>query len=183
MNRFSAAVALLACWVALPAMAALKLGDVAPDFTAQAALGGKDFTFSLADALKKGPVVLYFYPKAFTSGCTIEAHDFAAAADQFTAMGATLLGMSADSIDTLESFSTKECSAKFPVAADPDLKVIRAYDSVLVSIPGLAHISDRTSYVISPDGKIAYVYSAMDPDLHVKNTLEAVHRLTDKPKG
>ena len=129
MKRIAATALALACVLATPVWAALKPGDTAPVFTAQAALDGKDYTFSLADALKKGPVVLYFFPKAFTTGCTAEAHAFAEAADEFTAMGASLIGMSADDIGTLHKFSTQACSGKFPVAADPDLKVIRAYDS------------------------------------------------------
>jgi len=183
MRRLALSLFSLSCLAASPALAALKPGDAAPDFSAQAAVGGKEFTFSLADALKKGPVVLYFFPKAFTSGCTVEAHDFAEAADKFTAAGATLIGMSSDGITTLHDFSTKECSAKFPVAADPDLKVIRAYDVVLTRIPGLVGVSDRTSYVIAPDGKILYAYSAMDPDKHVSNTLAEVKAWGEKHKG
>jgi peroxiredoxin len=183
MRRLALTLVSLASLAVTPALAALKPGDAAPDFSAQAALGGKEFTFSLADALKKGPVVLYFFPKAFTSGCTVEAHDFAEAADSFTAAGATLIGMSSDGIATLHDFSNKECSAKFPVAADPDMKVIRAYDVVLTRIPGLMGVSDRTSYVIGPDGKILYTYSAMDPDKHVANTLAEVKAWNDKHKS
>ena len=113
---FAFATALLA----LPAFAALKPGDNAPDFTAQASLGGNVFTFSLADALKKGPVVLYFYPAAFTKGCTIEAHDFAEATDTYHSLGATVIGVSHDNIDTLNKFSVSECRSKFAVAADGD---------------------------------------------------------------
>ena len=183
MNRLAAIALAAGCVVATPSLAALKPGDAAPDFTAQAAVGGNEFSFSLADALKKGPVVLYFYPKAFTKGCTAEAHEFAEAADSFAKAGATLIGMSADNIGTLHEFSTKECSAKFPVAADPDLKVIRAYDAVLTSIPGLGGVSDRVSYVIAPNGKIAYAYQAMDPDKHVENTLAAVKKLHEGRGG
>jgi thioredoxin-dependent peroxiredoxin len=174
MNRLAAAALVCGCVLATPSLAALKPGDSAPDFTAQAAVGGKEFSFSLADALKKGPVVLYFFPKAFTSGCTTEAHEFAEAAEKFSAAGATLIGMSADDIGTLHEFSNKECSAKFPVAADPDLKVIKAYDSVLSKVPSIA---DRISYVIAPDGKIAYVYQSMNPDKHVENTLAEIKKL------
>ncbi len=137
---------------------------------------GEEFTFSLADALKKGPVVLYFFPKAFTKGCTAEAHDFAEAAERYKAAGATLIGMSADDIGTLHQFSTQECSAKFPVAADPDLKVIKAYDTVLTMNSG-ATVADRISYVIAPDGKIVYAYASRDPDKHVENTLAEVKKL------
>ena len=176
MKRTATLALLLGCVFATPSFAALKPGDAAPDFSAKAALGGDEFTFSLAAALKKGPVVLYFFPKAFTKGCTAEAHEFAEAAASYTAAGATLIGMSADDIDTLHKFSTQECSAKFPVAADPDLKVIRAYDSALIRV-GSFGISDRISYVISPEGKIVYAYTDLNPDKHVENTLAAVKAL------
>jgi peroxiredoxin Q/BCP len=175
MKRFLATTLLLGA-LATPAFATMKPGDKAPDFTAKATVGGDEFTFSLAAALKKGPVVLYFFPKAFTKGCTAEAHEFAEATAQFKAAGATLIGMSADDIGTLHKFSTQECSSKFPVAADPDLKVIKAFDSVMEG----KNISDRTSYVIAPDGKIAYAYSDRNPDKHVENTLTAVKTLTKK---
>ena len=171
--------ALLLGMTAMPALAALKPGDKAPDFTAQATLGGNEFTFSLADALKKGPVVLYFFPKAFTSGCTAEAHEFAEAAATFREAGATLIGMSGDGIGTLHKFSTQECSSKFPVASDPDLEVIRAYDAALVRV-GNFGVADRISYVIAPDGKIAYTFADRNPDKHVENTLTAVKALTKK---
>ena len=159
------------------AAAALKVGDNAPDFTTAAALGGKAFTFSLADALKKGPVVLYFYPKAFTPGCTVEAHNFAEATEKFAALGATLVGMSGDNIDTLKEFSVKECRNKFAVAADADGKIMKKYDANLAFLPSTA---DRISYVITPDGKVAYVYSSMSPDNHVENTLKVVQDLRAK---
>jgi thioredoxin-dependent peroxiredoxin len=165
-----------------PALAALAVGAPAPDFTAEAAVGGKTFTFSLSQALQKGPVVLYFYPKSFTKGCTIEAHNFAEAAPKFEAMGASLIGMSADDIGTQKEFSTKECRDKFPVAADAGAKVMKLYDAVLLSHPSFA---DRISYVIAPDGKVLYVYASMDPDLHVQNTLKAVEdwRAKNKMQG
>ncbi|HYD08450.1 MAG TPA: peroxiredoxin [Reyranella sp.] len=171
--------ALLLVAIAVPALAALKPGDAAPNFTAQATLGGKEFTFSLADALKKGPVVLYFFPKAFTSGCTAEAHQFAEASAQFTAAGATLIGMSGDDMDTLHKFSVQACSSKFPVAADPDLKVVKAYDSALVRVGSLG-FADRISYVIGQDGKVVYAYADRNPDKHVENTLAAVKAITKK---
>ncbi len=179
MKRTAVAALLLA--LATPAFAAMKPGDKAPDFTAQAAVGGEEFAFSLADSLKKGPVVLYFFPKAFTKGCTAEAHAFAEAAASFTAAGATLIGMSADDIGTLHKFSTQECSAKFPVAADPDLKVIRSYDTTLTTKSGSA-VADRVSYVIARDGKIAYAYASLDPDKHVENTLAVVKDLQSRKK-
>ncbi len=176
MNRIATAGVVLAGLLATPSFAAMKPGDVAPTFTAQAAVGGEEFTFSLTDALKKGPVVLYFFPKAFTKGCTAEAHEFAEAAERFKAEGATLIGMSADNIDTLHKFSTQECSAKFPVAADPDLKVIKSYDTLLTLQSGTT-VADRISYVIAPDGKITYAYASRDPDKHVENTLAEVKKL------
>jgi len=156
---------------AQPGRAALAVGAAAPDFTAQAALGGKTFTFSLAEALSKGPVVLYFYPKSFTSGCTTEAHNFAEAAGKFQALGASLIGMSNDDIATQKEFSTRECRDKFPVAADEGAKVAKKYDATFTLMPNTA---DRVSYVIGPDGKVLYVYSSLDPDEHVNNTLKAV---------
>ena len=159
----------------------MKPGDKAPDFTAQATLGGNEFTFSLADALKKGPVVLYFFPKAFTTGCTAEAHEFAEAAATFKAAGATLIGMSADDIGTLHKFSTQECSSKFPVAADPDLKVIKAYDSVMVRVvQGAGH--RRPDVLRDRAGRQDRLQRSRDrnPDKHVKNTLTAVKALTKK---
>jgi len=168
-------LALAPVLAALPgaASAALALGASAPDFTAQAAVGGKPFTFSLAQALKQGPVVLYFYPKAFTKGCTIEAHDFAEASEKFQAMGATLIGMSHDDIDTLKEFSVKECRNKFPVAADEDARVLKKYDAAMTLMPNTAA---RISYVISPEGKIIYAYDSMSPEHHVENTLKAVEQ-------
>ena len=156
-----------------PAQAALAVGAVATDFTAQASLGGKEFTFSLADALKKGPVVLYFYPAAFTSGCTVEAHEFAEATDKFAALGATVIGVSHDKIDVLDKFSVSECRSKFAVAADPDQKVIKAYDAVLKQKPEYA---DRTSYVIAPDHTILLSYTDLNPEKHVDLTMDAVKK-------
>lgn len=163
--------AFLAVMTGTIALAALTVGTKAPDFTAQASLGGTVFTFSLADALKKGPVVLYFYPAAFTTGCTIEAHDFAAAIDRYKALGATVIGVSHDTIDTLNRFSVSECRSKFPVAADPQLVVAKEYDAVLPQNPEYAN---RTSYVIAPDGSIIYTYTNLDPSQHVSNTIAAL---------
>jgi peroxiredoxin len=168
--RLIAAFILLFC-ASLPAQAALKDGAVAPDFTAPATLGGKQFVFSLADALKHGPVVLYFYPQAFTKGCTQEAHDFAEATDRYKALGAVVIGVSGDDIATLDKFSVSECQSKFAVAADPHRAIMKAYDSVLIPLLSYA---DRTSYVITPDGKILYSYTALDPDDHVANTMNAL---------
>lgn len=158
------------CVFASPLYAHLKPGASAPDFTTQATLAGKPFTFALADALKSGPVVLYFYPAAFTRGCTIEAHDFAEATDKFKALGATVIGVSHDSIETLNKFSVSECRNKFAVASDADQKISKSYDAVLL----ITSYSSRTSYVISPSGTIIYAYSALNPDKHVENTMAAV---------
>ncbi len=168
-GRVLAGLAIGAVWSGTAA-AALAVGAKAPDFTTQATLGGKEFSFSLANALKRGPVVLYFYPAAFTKGCTIEAHEFAAAIDRFKALHATVIGVSHDGIETLDRFSVSDCQSKFPVAADPSGHVIAAYDAKLSVLP----ISNRTSYVIAPDGRVAYVYSDMNPEKHVENTLGAV---------
>ncbi len=169
MKRFMM-IGIGASLLASPLHAALKPGADAPDFTTQATLAGKPFTFALADALKSGPVVLYFYPAAFTHGCTIEAHDFAEATDRFKALGATVIGVSHDSIETLNGFSVSECRSKFAVASDADLRISKAYDA---KIP-LTSYANRTSYVIAPTGKIIYTYSALDPDKHVENTMAAI---------
>lgn len=163
-----AAAALLG--LAASAHAALKPGDAAPLFTTQAAVGGKAAPLVLADALKKGPVVLYFFPKSFTSGCTLEAHLFADATEKFAALGATVVGISHDDIATQIKFSKEECRDKFAVAADPRSDIIKSYDAKMAVLP----MSNRISYVISPDAKILYEYSSMDPDQHVNNTLKAV---------
>jgi len=155
------------------AQAALTVGASAPEFTTQAAMGGSQFTFALSDALKKGPVVLYFFPKAFTKGCTVEAHNFSEATDQFKSMGATVIGMSNDDIDTLKRFSVLECRNKFAVAADEGGHVMKQYDAVM---PGRVDVADRISYVIAPDGKVIYAFASMSPDGHVENTLSAVQR-------
>jgi peroxiredoxin Q/BCP len=179
MFRRALAACALAALASAPALAALTTGAKAPDFTAQASLGGKVFSFALADALKKGPVVLYFYPAAFTTGCTIEAHNFADAMDDFAKMHATVIGVSHDPIEKLQKFSTSECRSKFPVAADTDdQKIEKAYDAVLDKAPKYAN---RTSYVIAQNGTIAYSYTNLDPTDHVKNLLEAVRTLEAKP--
>jgi len=178
-NLKSILVTLFLCGAMSQAYATLDVGTNAPDFTTEAALGGKQFTFVLNEALKKGPVVLYFYPKAFTSGCTVEAHLFAEASDTFAALNATVIGVSNDDIETLKKFSVEECRNKFAVGADPDAKIIKAYDVKLLPIGGT---SSRTSYVITPDHKIFYVYKAMNPDEHVKNTLDAVKQWQQQNK-
>lgn len=167
------AALLLGLVISVPAQAELRPGDPAPDFTAPAALGGQPFSFSLADALKKGPVVLYFYPKAFTSGCTIEANRFAEAHDEYARLGATVIGVSGDDIETLQRFSVTECRNKFAVAADADGRIMKSYDATM---PFTTSYARRVSYVISPEGRIAYAYSSMSPEQHVPNTLDAVRR-------
>lgn len=151
------------------AQASLAQGHIAPDFETQAVQAGKPFAFHLAEALKKGPVVLYFFPAAFTSGCTIEAHDFSDAADAFHAAGATVIGLSHDPLDKLSQFSVTECRNKFAVGIASSA-VIAAYK---VKLPVLS-MSDRTSYVIAPDGKILMAYSAFSPHGHVARALAAV---------
>lgn len=165
-----ATVALAAC-LAGPALAALPVGAPAPRFTAEAALGGKTFSFSLAEALRDGPVVLYFYPKAYTSGCTIEAHAFAEATPRFEALGARVVGMSNDDIATLQRFSVEACRNKFAVAADRGARITQRYDAAIASRPEMA---DRISYVIDPQGRIVHVHAGSDPQAHVRSTLQAV---------
>ncbi len=169
--RFLILAAVAAAALTAPALAALSTGVKAPAFTLQASQGGKVFTFTLADALKQGPVVLYFYPAAFTTGCTIEAHEFADAIDQYHALGATVIGVSHDPIDKLQKFSVSECRSKFAVAADTDQTVMKEYDAVLPQHPEYAN---RTSYVIAPNGTIIYEYTSLDPTQHVSNTLTAL---------
>lgn len=176
MKRLAFGALVLGSLYSASAAAVLAVGDKAPDFTAQASLGGKEFTFSLADALKKGPVVLYFYPAAFTPGCTIEAHDFAEATDKFAVLGATVIGVSHDAIATLDKFSVSDCRSKFPVAADPDGTVIKAYDAVSEKNPAFA---SRTSYVIAPDRSVLMSYTDRNPDKHVTLTMEAVQKWRD----
>src|SRR5205085_5585341 len=163
--------ACVAALMATPAIASLQVGANAPDFAAAASMGGKQFKFALADALKKGPVVLYFYPAAFTPGCTIEAHNFADAMDDFQKLGATVIGVSHDNIATLDKFSLTECRSKFPVAADTDGKIMRNYDAVADS-----EYAQRVSYVIAPDGRVIYSYKAGDPTHHVEYTMAAVKK-------
>src|SRR6476619_927492 len=167
-------IALVASGVAMtPAMAALKVGDKAPDFTTVGAVGGKEFKLHLADQLKKGPVVLYFFPKAFTSGCTAEAHAFSEAIGDFHKAGAQVIGMSADDLKTLHDFSAKECRSAFPVAtATPEIQ--QAYDVAWAAHPG---ITTRTSYVIGKNGNVAMVHDDLDFSQHVAKTLAAVKAL------
>jgi peroxiredoxin len=169
-------LALFFTLLATAALAALKPGDAAPDFSIAAAQGGKDFTFSLKEALQKGPVVLYFYPKSFTSVCTEEAHEFAEAMDEFAAMGASVIGVSGDDIATQREFSTKECRDKFPVGADPKFGVIKAYDASFSLPVAGAVFANRISYVISPEGKILSAVADSGATKHIQNALETVKK-------
>jgi peroxiredoxin Q/BCP len=172
-NLLSRGAALVLAAVNTATLAALPVGAQAPDFTTDAARAGVAFKFSLAATLKNGPVVLYFYPKAFTSGCTVEAHNFAEATPKFNALGATVVGISNDDIETLKKFSVEACRDKFAVAADSGARIMKQYDAALFIKPDMA---DRISYVISPEGKVLYVYSSLSPDKHVENTLKAVEK-------
>lgn len=159
--------------IAAPASAALKVGERAPDFTTTGAVGGKEFKLDLKKQLKKGPVVLYFFPKAFTSGCTAEAHAFSSSIGEFKKAGAQVIGMSGDDLKTLHDFSTKECRSAFPVAtATPEIQ--KEYDVAWAAHPG---ITTRTSYVIDRSGKIVMVHDDLDFSQHVSKTLAAVEAL------
>jgi peroxiredoxin Q/BCP len=163
-----------------PAWAALDIGDRAPNFSIPAAVGGKIFTFSLAEQLAKGPVVLYFFPLAFSEGCSLEAHQFAEATAQFQALGATVVGVSGDDIDTLSKFSTEACQSKFPVASDQTKKVIVSYDAVM---RGQSDYANRISYVIAPNGSVVYNYVNLNPERHVERTLRALKEWTSAQKA
>ena len=175
------------------ALAALAPGAAAPDFTAEASLAGKDFSFSLKDALKKGPVVVYFYPSAYTGGCDIEAHTFATEKAKFDAAGATIIGVSADSLDRLNTFSSdpKYCAGKFPVASDASGNIAASYElKTEAAQPGLTDVRgaainhafiERTTFVIGRDGKIIATLSSqadhLHPEDHVKKSLAIVQKL------
>jgi thioredoxin-dependent peroxiredoxin len=192
MNKVFLGLGLFAL-IGLPVVAALKVADKAPDFSARASLAGKEFNFSLQDALKKGPAVVYFYPSAYTQGCDLEAHTFAVEKDKFDAAGATIIGVSADSIARLNQFSSDPdyCAGKFPVASDADGKISMSYD--LKTATPKAPIKDvrgveidhgfieRVTFVISKDHKIIATLSSADdkitPDQHVHRALEIVQKL------
>lgn len=156
--------------------AALPVGAKAPDFRTTGALGGKAFRLHLAEQLKHGPVVLYFYPKAFTSGCTLEAKAFADAMPEFRKAGARVIGMSADDLATLKKFSVEHCRSAFPVAT-ASAETIRAYDVSMPVVGAVTTRSNRTSYVIGRDGRIVLVHSDLDWKDHVAKTLAAVRTL------
>lgn len=192
-GSMAASAVATALLLAAPAFAALSQGAAAPDFTAEASLAGKAFSFSLKEALKKGPVVVYFYPAAYTGGCDLEAHTFAADKAQFDAAGATIIGVSADSIQRLNNFSSDPayCAGKFPVASDAGGKIAASYDLKLM--PAEAGAKDvrgdvidhgfipRTTFVIGSDGKIVASFSSdtdhLHPDDHVKKSLAIVQQL------
>src|SRR3954463_16436503 len=168
--QFALAAASLA---AAPAVGALKVGEKAPDFSTTGAVGGKEFKLHLAEQLKKGPVVLYFFPKAFTSGCTAEAHAFSESIGDFKKAGAEVIGMSSDDLKTLHDFSAKECRSAFPVAtATPEIQ--KEYDVAWAAHPG---ITTRTSYVIDKRGNVVMVHDDLDFSKHVARTLAAVKAL------
>lgn len=180
----------------LPLLAALKVADKAPDFSARASLAGKEFNFSLQDALKKGPVVVYFYPSAYTKGCDLEAHTFAQEKDKFDAAGATIIGVSADSIARLDVFSADPdyCAGKFSVASDADRKIANSYNLTANSVKaGMKDVRgveidhdfiQRVTFVIGKDHKIIATLSSADdklsPDQHVEKALEIVQKLAAK---
>ncbi len=170
MNRLTAGLAAIAVLAASPALAALKQGAKAPDFTAQAALAGKDFSFTLSKALKKGPVVLYFFPAAYTAGCTAEAHEFAEATPEFEKLGATVIGVTAGNVDRIKDFSKEHCRDKFAVAA-ANADLIKSYDVALAMKP---EWSNRTSYVIAPNGQILLSHTDGNFMGHVSQTMDAV---------
>lgn len=168
-SKVIAAVALTASNVCV--YAALDVGELAPKFTTQAAIAGNVIKYSLSDELQKGPVVLYFFPAAFSDGCSIEAHNFAEAIEQYSALGATVVGVSRDDIETQKKFSVAECRGKFTVASDVDQSIMKSYDAVLFFRSDYAN---RVSFVISPAGKIIYQYNSLNPAKHVANTMAAL---------
>ncbi len=180
---------LLSSALALPAAAALKAGDVAPEFSTQASFAGKATDYSLKDALKKGPVVVYFYPSAYTSGCNIQARAFAVSQEKFAAAGASIIGVSLDSIARLNDFSKdpEYCNSKFPVASDADGRIAKSYDLAVKEARAGAKDSrgveidhgftERTTFVVSPDGKVAATVGGMLPAANVEKALEAVQGL------
>jgi thioredoxin-dependent peroxiredoxin len=186
---------LLSSVAALPALAALNVGDSAPDFKTEASLAGKEFTFSLKDALKKGPVVVYFYPSAYTGGCNIQAHTFAVNMDKFHAAGATVIGVSLDSITRLNDFSAdpQYCAGKFPTASDADGAISKSYNLKVADAHAgakdtrgieIGHgFAERTTFVVTPNGKIAATIGGLAPAENVDKALEAVQQLKAGKKG
>ena len=163
--------ALIASATMSSAWAALDVGEKAPDFSAPAAMAGKQYKFSLSESLAKGPVVLYFFPAAFSAGCSAEAHEFAESITKFEALGATVVGVSTDDIETQVKFSTQACQGKFAVASDSGKTVIKSYDAAMMIMPDYAN---RVSYVIAPNNAIIYNYQSLNPSKHVEKTLAAL---------
>jgi peroxiredoxin len=195
MNRLLLA-GLLSCAVSAQALAALPTGTVAPTFKTQASLAGKEFTYDLTKALKKGPVVVYFYPGAFTGGCNIQAHTFAEDMDKFHSAGATVIGVSLDKIETLNAFSSdpQYCAGKLPVASDADGAIAKNYDlKVMDGRPGMKDsrgvdldhkFAERTTFIITKDGKIAATVGGVSPAENVEKTLAIVQDIAaGKPVG
>ncbi len=188
----SLCAALVCSVTALSAAAALKEGDKAPSFQLQASQAGKEFTYSLQEALKKGPVVVYFYPAAFTGGCNIQAHSFAESADKFAAAGASIVGVSLDKIGQLNEFSADllYCAGKIPVASDAEGRTARAYNLDVKETPSgrkntrgqeIDHDrTERTTFIVTPDGKVASAIGGVEPDANVQKALEAVQKLAAK---
>src|SRR5437764_14511827 len=180
---------LLSGVLAQPALAALKEGDKAPEFTAPASLAGKEFKFALKDALKKGPVVVYFYPAAFTGGCNTQAHAFSENSEKFAAAGASIIGVSLDKIATLNQFSSdpQYCAGKIPVASDADGKIAKTYDLQVRDAKAgakntrgeeIGHgFAERTTFVVARNGKVAATVSNVSPADNVSKSLEAVQHL------
>ena len=175
MLRFLA-FALTLLGLSVPARAALDIGEAAPAFIAPAALGGTVYNFSLAESLKKGPVVLYFFPAAYSEGCSIEAHYFADATEEFKALGASVIGVSGDDIETLTKFSVQVCQSKFAVASDKTQAIMKSFDAVMQTRPEYAN---RISYVIAPDGTVVFQYMSLNPTKHVEKTLDALRSLSN----
>ena len=180
---------MLSAAVALPAVAALNNGDAAPAFTAKASMAGKAFDFSLTESLKKGPVVVYFYPSAFTQGCNIQAHTFAENVDKFSAVNATIIGVSLDSIQRLNDFSADPnyCAGKIAVASDPTGSIAKSYDLKVGDARAGAKDSrgqdidhgfaERTTFVVTPDGKVAATVGGVSPVENVEKALAEVQKL------
>ena len=170
---------IVAMTAATPAMAALPVGAKAPNFVTTGAMAGKPFQLNLKRELRKGPVVLYFYPKAFTKGCTLEARAFSEASGEFRKAGARVIGMSADDLPTLKRFSVEECRNSFPVAS-ATAATIKAYDVAMPVVGKLTTMSNRTSYVIDRNGRVAFVHSDLNWSGHVGKTLAAVKALNKR---
>jgi peroxiredoxin len=195
MNRLLLA-GLLSCALSAQALAALPVGTAAPAFKTQASLAGKEFTYDLNKALKKGPVVVYFYPGAFTGGCNIQAHTFAEDMDKFKSAGATVIGVSLDKIETLNAFSSdpQYCAGKLPVASDADGSIAKNYDlKVMDGRPGMKDsrgidldhkFAERTTFIVTKDGKIAATVGGVSPAENVEKTLAIVQDIAaGKPVG